>query len=185
MESYDYFYKDAKQASGGILIVDTIEDEPVILLGQSNIPKRNDMYESFGGKYEKEDISSLHTAIRELVEEFFNIKISSYHVNEIALQLRKNYMIVKQKAFYGMAYMINFIGLTLIFNYLVTIDNSFQKYSVEGYFKLGQYIEDRVVVGNPNNGLNEIKSLHIIKLSEINNIKLRWYTDKIIRKMIK
>ena len=36
--------------------MDKIGENRVILLGKSNIPKRNGSYESFGGKYEKEDI---------------------------------------------------------------------------------------------------------------------------------
>jgi hypothetical protein len=187
MESFDYFYKDMKQASGGMLIVDHIDNERIIILGRSNVPKRLEYYESFGGKYEKEDITSLHTAVRELVEEFFNTKIDPFHVNNIAIILRKNNLIIKQRNFYGMAYMIDFNGLNFIFNYLCTINMELAHYNVDGLFNMMQYIGERVVDGSPNNGLNEIKSLHIIKISDIKNnmIKLRWYTNKIIGKMIK
>jgi hypothetical protein len=81
-----------------VLIVDEINNIKVILLGKSNKTKRHETYESFGGKAENDDITTLHTAVRELVEEFFNHKVSTKLINEIT----------KSKELYGIIYLINF-----------------------------------------------------------------------------
>ena len=119
MDSPSNFVKDLKDKAGGILIVDKIGNNQVILLGKSNIAKRNGSYESFGGKYEKEDISSLHTAIRELIEEFFNLKINTNYINELAYSIRNTNLILKQYEFNGMSYLINLEGLNFIFQKLI------------------------------------------------------------------
>ena len=187
MESIDYFYKDLKDQPGGILIVDTINDMNIIVLGKSNVPKRMKEYESFGGKVEKVDISSLHTAVREFIEEFFNIRINIESVNMIAYNIREKGLILKQYEFFGMAYLINLNGLNEIFQILCELDSSFNKYNINNKFDLENYINERVITDSPNKGLNEIKSLHIINLEDIKEkkIKLRWYTNKIISKMLK
>jgi hypothetical protein len=42
-----------------VLIVDEINNIKVILLGKSNKTKRHETYESFGGKAENDDITTL------------------------------------------------------------------------------------------------------------------------------
>jgi hypothetical protein len=187
MDSIEYFNKDLKGQSGGILILDDIDNNKILVLGKSNVPKRMNQYESFGGKVEKTDITSLHTAIREFVEEFFNIKISTENINMLALHLRQNKIILKQKQFYGMAYLINLNGLNEIFQKLCIINESLSRYNINNKFDLTNYINERTIMGISNEGLNEIQSIHIVKLDDIkeNKIKLKWYTNKIISKMIK
>jgi len=178
---------DKQNLSGGILIVDNIDNIPIILLGKSNIPKRIGQYESFGGKVEAEDITSLHTAIRELIEEFFNVKVPTDIINMIAIKIREKKLILKQKEFFGMSYMINFKGLNEIYINITECDNMLNKYNNDNNFDVIKYINERVITEKSDNGLNEIQSIEIIKISDIkeNKIKLRWYTDKIISKMIK
>ena len=119
MDSLDNFPKDLKEKSGGFIIVDKIEEDKVILLGKSNITNKGVSYENFGGRYEKEDICSLHTGVRELIEEFFNLKVPVNVVNIIAYGLRTNNLIIKQHELNGMAYLINFDGLNFIFQQFV------------------------------------------------------------------
>jgi len=184
---YDYFKYDLKGQSGGVLITDIIDDEQFVILGKSNIPKRADCFEGFGGKVEKCDISSLHTALRELIEEFFNLKIPLENINEIANIIRKNKMIDRQYNFYGMSYVINFKTLNYIFLYLCEIENSLQVYNMNNIFDMQTYIENRIINDKADGGLNEIQSLHLFKLSDIKEkkIKLRWFTDKIINKLFR
>jgi hypothetical protein len=85
-----------------VIIVDEINNIKVILLGKSNKTKRHETYESFRGKTENDDITTLHTAVRELVEEFFNHKVSTKLINEIVHE------ITKSKELYGIIYLINF-----------------------------------------------------------------------------
>jgi hypothetical protein len=186
MEPVDVFKNDLKEQAGGILISDIINNEQVILLGKSNIPNRMGTYESFGGKTEKQDISSLHTAIRELVEEFFNYKISTNLINKIAYQLRNSKLIIKTKEFYGMSYLIDFSGLNFIFQLLITEIPALKKYNVNKFFDYKTYINERVINGNAKDGLNEIEKIELFKLSDIKNknLNLRWFTNKIIWLML-
>lgn len=186
MDAYDIFKYDLKGQSGGMLIVDTVNSDKIIILGKSNIPKRAKEYESFGGKVEKYDLSSLHTAIRETVEEFFNVKIEQKHIDRLAYDFRMKGLIVGQYEYFGMSYLINFYGLNEIFIKLCEVDTNFLKYKINDVFDLEQYIADRIVVEKSKNGLNEIVSIHVFRLSDVkkNKIKLRWFTNKIIWKML-
>ena len=186
MDSTNSFSKDLKEKAGGILIVDTIGDNKVILLGKSNIDKRNGSYESFGGKYEKEDICSLHTAIRELIEEFFNLKIQTNYINDIAYNLRYTNLILKQYELNGMSYLINFEGLNFIFQKLITWIQPLEKYNNNGKFDYQKYINERIVIDTAHDGLNEIHKIEIFNIKDVKNkkISLRWFTNKIINIMV-
>jgi hypothetical protein len=172
--------------AGGILIVDYIEKEKVILLGRSNIPKRENTYESFGGKYELTDLSSLHTAVREFIEEFFNIKISLNELNILIDKIVSSNIILKQACFYGVSYLLDFKGLNFIFQYLCLLNNGLQKYNIKNVFNLGRYIKERIITAKPYDGLNEISAIECFRISDIkhNRVNLRWFTKKIIDKMV-
>jgi hypothetical protein len=181
------FEYDLKNTSGGVIIADFIKGKQVIILGKSNNPREIDTYESFGGKKEKEDLTSLHTAIREFTEEFFNIKINTDIINDIALGLRVNNLIIKQQNFFGISYLINFKGLNFIFqkiySYLETLSNNpLKNYQYNNKFNLRKYMEERTIDEKPSNGLNEIKKIEVFKLEDLlhNNVKLRWFTKKIL-----
>jgi hypothetical protein len=186
----DLYKNDLKGQSGGVLISDIVDGQQIILLGKSNIPKRKDIFESFGGKVEKSDLSSLHTAIRELVEEFFNIKIPIEFLEEICSEFRKNKYILKQYNYYGVSYLINLEGLNKIHQKICIIDNNLLKYcdnkAENPQFNYIKYIEERIINDVPQNGLNEIKSIHMVNLDDImnNKINIRWFTNKVIGKML-
>lgn len=181
----DFFSKDLKNQPGGVIICDSIDNNLVILLGKSNIPKRSLQLEGFGGKKEKQDITSLHTAIRELTEEFFNIKLETDIINDLALNMRKNNLILKQYQFYGMSYLINFTGLNYIFQYIKKY-NELEKYDDNNNFNIHKYTQERIINDIPNDGLNEINQIYILQLDDIKNKKynLRWFTKKIIQIML-
>lgn len=186
MELDDVFKNDLKEQAGGILICHTINNEQVILLGKSNIPKRIGTWESFGGKTEKQDISSLHTAIRELVEEFFNYKISTKLINDIAYKIRNSNLIIKSKELHGMSYLIDFTGLNFIFQFLLKEIPALEKFNVDNFFDYKTYINERTINSKAKDGLNEIEKIELFKLSDIKdkNINLRWFTKKIIWLML-
>lgn len=186
MDSVDNFPKDLKEKSGGFIIVDKIKQDKVILLGKSNISNRNSSYENFGGKYEKEDISSLHTAVRELIEEFFNLKIPYNNINQIAFNLRKNNLILKQYELNGMSYLINFEGLNFIFQQILICNQNLIKYNINNNFDYINYINERIVTDAASNGLNEIHKIELFNVKDVkeNKINLRWYSNKIINLMV-
>ena len=107
-------YKLKKKLSGGVIICDIINNENIIVLGKSNILNEIDTFESFGGKAEKTDLSPLHTAIRELIEEFFNFKISDDSINDIVIKLEKEKQIIKRFKHSGLIYLINFMSMNSI-----------------------------------------------------------------------
>lgn len=182
------FGRDLTGQTGSLLISDFIEGQKVIILGKSNVPKRSNSFESFGGRYEKEDVTTLHTAVRETIEEFFNLKPFNSKVNEIAEGLRQNKLILKQYELHGMTYLINFSGLNFIFQKLLYIYEELKIYDDKGKFDIFKYIKERIVSDKPEQGLNEIQSLQVFKLNDIKekkiNIDIRWYTNKLINKML-
>jgi len=186
MDSVDNFPKDLKEKSGGFIIVDKIEQDNVILLGKSNILNRNGSYENFGGRYEKEDISSLHTGVRELIEEFFNLKVPINVINLIAYGLRNNDLILKQYELNGMSYLINFEGLNFIFQQIFTCSQNLVKYNINSNFDYLNYINERIVTDTASNGLNEIHKIELFNVKDVkeNKISLRWYSNKIINIMV-
>ena len=173
--------------AGGILISDIVYSEQIVFLGQSNIPKRANDFEGFGGKWEPEDISSLHTALREMIEEFFNINTSTEFINKLALDVLNANIIIKRVELYGMSYLINLSGLDFIFMNLTQFDNTLCKYkTLENKFNYQEYIQERIVTDIPANGMNEIKSIIFCKLYDVKNkmYDLRWFTSKIIYEML-
>lgn len=186
INNLDLFPEELRGLAGGILIVDKIDDEPVIILGKSNNPKREGTWESFGGRYETKDISSLHTAIREMIEEFFNTTLETEQINEIVIEFKNSNFIKKRQELFGMSYLIDFQGLNFIFRKLSEYKSEFKIFGTNFSFNLSEYIKQRVILNKPSHGLNEIEKIDIFKLSDIkdNKVKLRWFTNKIINKMI-
>ncbi len=186
MEPKD-FPKEAVGKAGGILISDIINGDQVVFLGKSNIPKRANEYEGFGGKWEPQDITTLHTALREMIEEFFNLKTSTEFINQLALNIVNTNIIIRRVELYGMSYLINLAGLEWIFLKLVNVAPGLIKWKTqENKFNYLQYMEERVVTETASDGLNEIQSIHICKLSDVRNkvYDLRWFTSRIIYEML-
>ena len=185
----EIYQNESNSKPGGVIISDIIDGKRIVLLGKSNVPNRKDTYESFGGKMEETDISSLHTALRELVEEFFNTKVTTEFVNELYHECKKGRYVLKRYEYYGISYLINIDGLNKIFQKVCTINPSLNDYNdvEKSYFNYMKYIEERIINDLPSDGLNEIESIHIVELDDIKNnkINIRWYTNKVIGKMLK
>lgn len=188
----EMFTQELIGKSGGILISDIINGEQIVFLGKSNIPKRHNEFEGFGGRWEVQDLTSLHTALREMIEEFFNIKPSIDFINNLAIKIVNSNYIIKRVELYGMSYLINLEGLEFIFNDIVESQElncqELKQYQTsKKNFDYIKYINERKVNDIPHNGLNEITSIHICKLSDIkkkNIFDLRWFTSRIIYEML-
>ena len=170
------------EKSGGFLIYDIVNDDKIILLGESNNKKRIHMYESFFGKRDSTDISCCHTAIRELIEEFFNIKPSCECIDDVYMDINK---IVKKKIlFFGTTYLIDFEGLNVIFQHLCHHHFELINYNNDNNFDVIKYINERNIDDEPCDGLNEIKCIKIFNLKNINlNASIKWFTQKVISKL--
>lgn len=188
----ELFAKELQGKSGGILISDIIDGEQIVFLGKSNIPKRLNELEGFGGKVEEQDLTSLHTALREMIEEFFNIKPSINFINDLAVKIVNTNYILHRVELFGMSYLIDLMGLEFIFTNIIE-DIEFNSNELIHYqtidkkFDYIKYINERKINDIPHNGLNEILSIHICKLSDIkkkNIYCLRWFTSKIIYEML-
>ena len=96
---------------------------------------------------------------------------------------------MKRYEYYGISYLINIDGLNKIFQKVCTINTSLNDYNdiEKSYFNYMKYIEERIIEEEPSDGLNEIESIHIVELDDIKNnkINIRWYTNKVIGKMLK
>ena len=175
--------------SGGFLISDFINEEQVVILGKSNTKSDDNksIYESFGGKVEVEDLSPMHTATRELIEELFNLKLLTTNINDIVDMIKEHKLIIKEYKFYGIAYLINFNGLNVIFQKICEYTDILLKYKNNNFFDLPTFIKDRQIVRKVSKGLNEIRSIHLYKIKDIKarKIELRWYTIQIINKMFR
>ena len=102
--------------------------------------------------------------------------------------LRRNKLIIRQYELHGMSYLINFSGLNFIFQKLMSDFSDLEQYDDNGNFNITKYIEERQVPDKPVEGLNEIHSLRVFKISDIKekkiDINIRWYTNKLISKLL-
>jgi hypothetical protein len=185
------FNHEIQDVAAGVIICDIINNQPIVFLGKSNVLKRYEEYEGFGGKYDKGDISTLHTALRETIEEFFNILVPTEFINKLAIDFIKHDLIIKRIKFYGMSYLINLKALHYIFYKLTTITDQLDKYKINNTktFNYNLYLQERIIDDIPDKGLNEIRSIHIVSLKDIlknkSNLQIRWFTNKIIHQFFK
>ena len=107
-----------------------------------------------------------------MIEEFFNLLTPQEFINELAIDIINLNLIIKRKQLYGMSYLINLNGLNFIFNKLIVINNDLTKYKTNNTFNYTLYFQDRIINDLPHNGLNEIKSLQVVKIKDILNKNL-------------
>lgn len=173
-----------KNICGGIIITKTnnINNNIEIILGKTN--NNLNTYENFGGHPSSSDISCFHTAIREFIEEFFNIIPTPNSVNNICNLLIDKSLIIAQIEFCGVSYLIDFSTIEVIFISLINDipDSYLSKYFINNKFDYNSFLINRIITDKPSNGLNEIHSLHIIPITDIqhNKYKLRRFSKKII-----
>ena len=167
--------------NAGIFIVNS---KGITILGKAN---GKEYYDNFGGGKEKTDLSTLHTGIREFIEEFFNIKIPINFLNSLCELIKKNNIIKNKISMYkGVSYIINFNGLNFIFQELCKINDNLKLYNINNNLNIKKYVKERIFKEKPHNGLNEIEYLHFFNINTIlkKNIKLRFITDKIINLLL-
>lgn len=140
-----------------------------------------------GGCFDKEiDNNSFETAIRELIEEILNLKLDASILNKIYNELKnynKSYIITETNLSYishAITYFFNSKILNTIFK-ILDENNIECKIMKSGSWKtyfhsnLYQICNDRLYVSEkPSDSLNEVKRIRCVKLSDLNNYKLRF-----------
>lgn len=173
-----------KNKCSGIVVFDKIGTDFIVLMGSKN--KDQIIYEYFGGKNEKQDITTLHTALRELIEEMFNMKIDQKEIYNLVSNIIKNndirseLTLTHKKHNNNVTYFIGFDTLEKIYNYL-----KYHKYKSIEHFNLTEFIKNRKINGIAYNGLNEIDKLHLYFLKDVPKLKLRDVAKRITNHMFK
>jgi hypothetical protein len=170
-----------RNRNSGVVIFDKINKDYIVLMG-SKIKNNERVYEFFGGHYEKDDKAAIHTAIREMMEEIFNLKLEKANIDVLAHQMIQNGDIRNDLTLEnengGITYFIGFQALEKVFNFI-----KYGKYKRVESFDLIQYMNNRIVHGKANNGLNEIKHLHLHYLKDANKLRVRPITKLILKHM--
>ena len=173
-----------KNKCSGFVVFDKIGKDFIVLMGSKMNEER--IYEYFGGKNEKDDKTTLHTAVREFIEEIFNIKIDEKYICDLVLNIIKNNDIRDKLTLThtnhnnNLTYFIGFDTLEKIYNYL-----KYGKYKTIEHFNLIEFIKNRKISGIEHNGLNEIDKLHLYFLKDVPKLKLRDVAKRITNHMFK
>ena len=172
-----------KDRCGGVVVLDKINNEYIVLMGSKN-KNNHKIYEYFGGNNEPEDLTALHTSIRELIEEMFNVKISNDNIEQLVLELLKNQDIKMDLTYVhpneNMTYFIGFDVVEKIYNYI-----KYGQYKAIDKFDIIKFIKNRKINNIAKDGLNEIKELHLKYLHNVPNLKLRPVAEKITNHLLK
>jgi hypothetical protein len=182
--------KYPKNLNSGLTIIDKIKNEYYILIGY-NIKNNIKEYSLFGGHYEIDDKTSLHTAIREFLEEFFNIKINNDKIDIIVKELLLNNLIFDYNikiSNTSISYFGNFNTLNLIYKLLYifhfNVNHSKTKpFNIYKFFKIRNNLEFK----KKSKGLNEIEKINIKNINYFinnNKINIKKFTKFIINKII-
>jgi hypothetical protein len=155
---------------------DHINDDFDFLLGVDN-KKSGNRLSVFGGGKDKDDPNSLYTAVREVFEELFNILPNGVDIVVDQLQKKIDDGSIIEKVFVKkqneISYFANMDVLNIFINHLQyhEADWTFRgkKEWSKYYNNLDLFIKDRVLKPTQiaNNGLNEIKKIHLVKWSEL------------------
>lgn len=175
-----------KNINAGLVLFDKIDGKYYGLLG-SYFDKNNDEIYTFpgGGYLENYDKTALHTAIREFIEEIFNIKVADTKLNEIVSMIREkkllsNIYVHKPNKF--ITYFGDFNILNFIYEHIY--NHKFNLYNFINF--RNKKVNEKIIA---KDGLNEFNKIHVIKLNYLlknkNKIKIRTISKYILNKMIK
>lgn len=179
MIDYTQWLKNApKNLNAGLTIIKKIKNKPdyIILLGGNYIDSIK-KYEMLGGRCEHTDKTSLHTGIREFVEELFNIKLDLLKLDKLVENIIINGHIIDDitnKSNTSVSYYANFKTLELIYNYVY-----YNQYKIVKPLDFSQFMEKRNGQNNncvQSNGLCEIQFISVVYLSKAHELPLRQFS---------
>jgi len=151
-------------------------DDYMVLLGVDNKFRGNHL-SVFGGGKDPEDPHSLHTAVREVFEELFNVRPGNIDsvVQEMKSKMDQGLVLEKVhgKKLNEVSYFAKIDTMNIFFNHLYYHEIP---WSFRGSHKWNEYINnipafirDRVLkpTQKAGDGMNEIKKIYLIKLSDL------------------
>ena len=163
-------------------------DDFMLLLGVDNKYNGNN-FSVFGGGRDKEDPDSLHTAVREVFEELFNVRPGNIDsvVQEMKSKMDQGFVLEKVhgKKLNEISYFAKIDVMNIFFNHLYYHEIP---WSFRGSHKWNEYIDnvpafirDRVLkpTQKAGDGMNEIKKIYLIKYSDL-TIPLKRGQERII-----
>ena len=173
-----------KNINAGLVLFKNIKGYHYSIIGSYLDKNNNKIYTFPGGTYDKNyDKTGLHTAIREFIEEVFNIKIADTKLNEIVNGVKEQKLLYdiyiykpnKFITFFGDFKILNFIYKS-IYNHKINL-YSFLPFR-------NKKIHEKII---PKDGLNEFLKIHLMKLEFLlkNTLKLRSISKYVLFKMIK
>ena len=174
---------EIKNINAGLVLFENINGEYYSLLGSYFDKNDNKIYTFPGGGYLKNyDDTALHTAIREFIEEIFNIKVAETKLNEIVKIIREkkllsNIYIYKPNKF--ITYFGNFNILKIIYKNIYN-----HKLNLYNFIKFrNKKVHEKII---PKDGLNEFNKIYLMKINYLikKKIKIRIISKYILNKMI-
>jgi hypothetical protein len=161
----------------GFMFYENNNNNIFLLLGLENNSKHQ--LGIFGGSREKKDKSSLHTAVREIFEELFNVSLTDLDIFIERIQKKIDDYSIKEKIFVKsnneVCYIANVNILNLFLEHLIYTDCKWSfknKHNWNKYINnIHMFFKDRNLKTNQTvkHGLNEIKKVYLLKWTDINN----------------
>ena len=181
--SYESWLKTAPTGlNAGLTILKKIKNknEYILLIGANNHNGKK-KFELLGGKCDPTDKTALHTAIREFIEELFNIKLTIFKIDGLVKNLIVNNHIINnltQLSNTSASYFANFKTLELIYNYVFN-----NKYEIVTLLDFSDFIVKRnkaFYTCIKSDGLCEIEFITVVYLSNVHMLQMRSFSYNIL-----
>ena len=164
-----------KNINAGIIILKKKKNDYYTLIG-SNIINSNKVYQLTGGLYIHDDKTALHTAIRQLIEQIFNIKINILILDDIVNNIKKKKLLLTEYIYIPniiITYISSFKLLDYVYEYIYN-----KKFNLYNFF----YDRNKKLKYITDNKLSKISLLNITELFK-KHIKMKRITKYILFKL--
>ena len=161
-----------KYGGAGFMFYENINTNIYFLLGLDNYGKDKERLGIFGGAREKKDQTPLHTAVREIFEELFNVSLGNLDIFIERIQKKIDDYTITEKIFVKsnneVCYIADISVLNLFIDHLIYSQMSWpfkNKHNWSEYANnIHLFFNDRVLKPNQkiNNGLNEVKKVYLL-----------------------
>lgn len=159
-----------KEINAGLVILKKHKGEIYTLIGSYQDKNNEKIYTFPGGSYSKiYDKTSLHTAVRELIEEVFNIKIAQSKLDEIVKNINEKELLIDEYIYKPKKF-ITYFGDFKILNFIFKSIYNYKFNLYEFLAFRNKKINEEIIA---KDGLDEFVKIHFIKLNDLNNTKIK------------